>query len=108
MKADEERQWEAFVKHAREQTVAKMSDSAFVTSIVTGGEPDIKFALETGLALLLDKPIVLLVVHGARIPPKLRAIADGIIEVDDLDTEAGAREVARQLKEFSDTLDVAG
>lgn len=95
--AEEQATWDAWVAHIREDTVAKMVESSFVMSIVPSGETDIKFAVELGLAIMLDKPIIALAIQGVETPPGLRRIAHAVIEVDDIDTEVGQVELKRQL-----------
>ena len=57
-----------------------IKDSAVYAGIVTGNflkSPECM--LQLGAAILMEKPIVLMVMDGAEIPAKLRAIADKII-----------------------------
>jgi predicted urease superfamily metal-dependent hydrolase len=91
---DEQRaDWERFVKHHRENTVRQMDESAFVCSLVPDEDGvDIKFAVETGLAIMLDKPILAIAHPGATLPAKMVAVADLIVYAD-LDTEAGREKV---------------
>lgn len=103
----ERREWERFVTHVREKTVKGMMKSSFVMSLVPEGEPDVKFAVELGLAIMLGKPIVALVLPGRRIPPKLRKAVDAVI-VADVDTEEGQRHIARRIREIQATLPEAG
>lgn len=77
MSADAE--WEAWVDHIRTDTIPKMIDSAFVVSLVPEGDTDIKFAVELGLCIMLDKPILAVVPPGVKVSDKLAAIADIII-----------------------------
>jgi hypothetical protein len=42
----------------------------------------VKFALELGFSIMLDKPIIAVVGHGAKVPAKLVQVADSIIEMD--------------------------
>jgi hypothetical protein len=93
----EQQEWDQFVRHVREGTVRQMAGSAFVTSLVPQGKPDIKFAVELGLAIMMEKPLILLARSGRDIPPKLRKIADGVI-VADPDTEAGQRKAAAAMQ----------
>jgi hypothetical protein len=85
-------EWDRFVNHVRRETVAKMTDSAFVISLVPRGEPDVKFAVELGLAIMLDKPILAIALPGAVLPERLRRVADEIV-VADVDLEAGREKV---------------
>lgn len=103
----ERREWDRFVTHVREGTVKGMMQSAFVMSLVPEDEPDVKFAVELGLAIMLGKPILALVIPGRRIPPKLRQVADAVI-VADVDTEEGQRHIAQRLREFQATLPEEG
>ena len=97
LSAEDRAEWDDFVRHVRENTVKAMEQSAYVMSLVPEGEPDIKFAVELGLAIMLDKPIIALVMPGTTIPPGLRKVAGAIIEAD-LDTEDGRRRAAEQMK----------
>lgn len=98
MPKEQQEEWQRFVKNAREDAARKISDSAFVISLFSGGEPDIKFAVELGLSIMYDKPIALVAQKGAEIPGKLRQVADEIIELEhDEDTEAGQLEIQRLL-----------
>lgn len=72
----------AWAKHVLDEVVPKIADSAAFVSLVPKGEADIKFAVETGLALMLDKPMILAVSPGVQVPAKLLAIADAVVEFD--------------------------
>jgi hypothetical protein len=96
---DERQEWERFVDQTRRQTLHGMAESAFVLSLVPAGDrTDIKFAVELGLAIMLDKPLVAVVMPGAPVPAKLRRVADRIIEAD-IDREAGRQKVAAAMRE---------
>lgn len=51
-------------------------------SLIPRGQTDIKFALELGLSIMMDKPIIALVQPGMSIPSGLAAVAAEIVEVD--------------------------
>ena len=89
---EQRREWDAFVEHVRKDAVTKIADSAFVISLVPD-HVDVKFAVELGLAIMLDKPIIAVTMPGADVPPKLRQIADEVIAVD-IDIEEGRRRLA--------------
>jgi nucleoside 2-deoxyribosyltransferase len=96
--SDAERaEWDSFVHHVRENTVKAMEESAFVASLVPTGETDVKFAVELGLAIMLGKPIIALVIPGTEVPAGLVKVADAIICAD-LDTEDGQRRAAAEMK----------
>ena len=57
----------------------KMEASAFVLALMTENQ-DLYLALQIGMSLLLDKPLFLVVPNEAWIAPRLRGIAEAIIE----------------------------
>jgi len=94
----ESEEWQRFVAHHHEHTVKAMTESAYVMSLVpAAGKVDVKFAVELGLAIMLDKPIIALAQPGVPIPYRLRKVADAVITAD-LDTEEGRARAARILK----------
>lgn len=86
---------EAFAAEVQREVVDKLRDSACAVTIFTG-KVDWKLAIETGAAVLLDKPIILCVAPGTRIPDKVVRIADHIIE-GDLTTPAGRARLTEAL-----------
>lgn len=94
--SDDDKQWQSFVDHVRRDALVKMTDSAAVVSICPAGEPDIKFAVELGLAIMLDKPLLIVVGSGRVVPEHLRRVADEIV-VADLDVEEGRQLVHEAL-----------
>lgn len=93
---DEQREaWDSFVAHVRRDTVEKMLSSAFVMSIVPD-KPDVKFAVELGLSIMMDKPIIAVVLPGVEVPKKLLLVADYVVEAD-IDTEQGRRVMAEAI-----------
>lgn len=57
----------------------KMAESAFVVSLVSPGKGDVKFWVELGASIMMNKPILAVVLKGAEVPPKLRLVADEIV-----------------------------
>jgi hypothetical protein len=96
-------EWDRFVDHTREHTARGMAESAFVMSLAPKGKPDIKFAVELGLAIMLGKPLLVVQMPGTEVPPKLRQVAD-LVVMADLDTEDGQRLLAAKVKKFMDAL----
>jgi hypothetical protein len=72
-------EWEDRV---RTKLIPKIQGSSLTVSIAPRGEPDIKFSVELGLSIMLDKPLILVCEPGQVLPHKLRAIADAVVEVD--------------------------
>jgi uncharacterized LabA/DUF88 family protein len=88
----------------RKRLIPKMRDSATVLMIAPdmSMEFDIQFALQIGASILLEKPLILLVQSDRTIPPKLRAIADRIIETDLDEMTMDSEGIQKQLKQAFD------
>lgn len=82
MTIDNDPDFKAWAAEVHQGLVPKIASSGAVVSLVPDGEADIKFALELGLSLMMDKPIILAVDRGRRVPDKLVKVADAIVEID--------------------------
>lgn len=69
-----------FFEHARRDMFPKMKES--IISIVIAAEPDPKLCLELGAAILFDKPIVVLVPVGEKLPSNLARLASAVVQGD--------------------------
>jgi|1185.fasta_scaffold1101077_1 hypothetical protein len=76
---DESRVW---VRHVLDELVPMIADSAVTISLVPNGPTDVKFAVELGLSIMLDKPIIAVVQPGTAVPAHLLRVADELVEVD--------------------------
>src|SRR5512144_298268 len=87
-----------FLERADRELLPMIRESAITTSLWSG-HPDPKQAIEFGYMVLLDKPIVIVVIHGAKVPDKVVRVADAIIEwTDDRDVMIQRiQETAREL-----------
>lgn len=98
---DERKQWDEFVEHFRRDALEKMTDSAFVMSLVPDkGGLDVKFAVELGASIMLDKPILAIVQPGAEVPDKLRSVCEEIVEAD-IDVEEGQKKIAEAISRIT-------
>jgi hypothetical protein len=75
-------QFRDFEARIRRGLIPKLRDSALTVSIVPH-ETDVKFAVELGLSIMLDKPIILCVPIGVIPPPKLLAVADAVVSMEE-------------------------
>jgi hypothetical protein len=99
----ERSEWDRFVDHFRRDTAEKIAGSAAFVSLVPLGETvDVKFAVELGAAIMLDKPILAVIRPGVQVPGKLAAVVDEFVEAD-LDIEEGQRHFAEAVKRFLDS-----
>lgn len=88
----------------RENLIPKMRDSSVIASIVppTPEDTDIKFAVELGLSIMLDKPIIAVVRPGTEVPDKLVMVADRILEWDPDNTGGLADRLKQTMEEMLD------
>ncbi len=83
---------QAFAAEVRSKIIPQLRSSA-LSCVIAAREPDVKLAVEIGLSILMDKPIIVVVPPGTQVPAKLIAVADRIVEWSgsDDDATAGAR-----------------
>jgi hypothetical protein len=102
MKESEE--LEQWLKESMERNHQPMKDSAVFASILSGDltkEP--LCALQLGLAILMDKPIILIVDHAVKLPKHLVKIAEVIERVDIKDPSAIDR-ASKSIRDFATRL----
>lgn len=101
----EEKAFTDFVKRFREDALPKIEGSYCTLSLVPGDDFDVKFAVELGASIMLDKPIIALCTGKRTCPPGLRRVAHAVVEITaDIDTEAGRAEMTEKLKPILDDL----
>jgi len=88
----------AWADRVRAHVLPMIQESALSLSLVPAGETDIKFAVELGLSIMLDKPIVAVVVPGTKVPERLVRVADHIVEVDDLTSPESRQKLQRAIE----------
>lgn len=72
--------WKQFADRCINELVPKIDGSAMTISLVPNGPGDVKFAVELGFSIMMDKPIIAVVKPGMKVPSKLIAVADAIVE----------------------------
>ena len=100
---DESDEWKEFVDHVRKDALEKIAGSVATISLVPEGKVDIKFAVELGLSIMLDKPILALVMPGTTVPAKLRKVVDRVV-VADIDTEEGKQFAGESIERFLESI----
>lgn len=79
--------WEApatrkWMRHVLDEMEPKLSASAIVMSLVPKDRyGDVKFWVELGASIMMDKPIIAVVIDDAPVPSKLALIADEVVRV---------------------------
>lgn len=91
-----------FIDEVLRDMKPKLESSAVAVSIVPNDrEGDVKFWVELGASIMMDKPIIALAIGEQDIPPKLELVADEIVRVDsseDLKDPRTSGAVAEALK----------
>ena len=85
----------AWAKSAIDELLPMLRASAVSVALIPdeAGIADIKLAVELGLSILLDKPIIIAVTPGQTIPEHLARVVDEIIELDPADPASTARRI---------------
>lgn len=91
-----------FAEHVLKETLPNMKESAMFMTIAPLKEEmaDVRQAVEIGMAIMLDKPLIVIVPPGRHIAQKLVRIADHVITAD-ITTEAGREHIAQAIKEVT-------
>ena|SRR5579863_3356766 len=101
-------EWAEFESAVRGGTAPEMISSAYAVSIVPDADDvDVQFAVELGLAIMLDKPIIAIAAPGLKVPDGLRRVAHAVVIFDN-STEETRKESGRLLKEAMESLPPSG
>ena len=87
----EDPEYQAWEKHVKDAVVPVLEGAAVTITLIPRGQTDVKFAVELGLSIMMDKPIIALVQPGMSIPSGLAAVAAEIVEVDIVKDPDGAQ-----------------
>lgn len=71
---------EEFIRGVLGDMAPKMKNSAVAISLVLNPEGDVKFWVELGAMIMMDKPIITVLGPGQVCPPKLALISDEIVQ----------------------------
>jgi nucleoside 2-deoxyribosyltransferase len=99
-------EFDAWVKRIRAELVPKIEGSDIFCSITPSSpdKVDVKFAVELGLAIMMDKPIVATMEPGTKVPAKLAAVVDKFVEMDFDNISDSSRRLAEAAQELSEEL----
>lgn len=92
----------AWIRHVLREMVPKMADSTLVISLVPGDDSgDVKFWVELGASIMMDKPILALIMGDRPIPAKLQAVADEVVRLPNGVDPAGSEAVVAAIKRMT-------
>lgn len=114
MSSEDDDPWELegtkrWIQHVIDDSLTKLATSAVAISVVPNdvsdlGAADVRYFTELGAMICMDKPIIAVAFEGRLIPPKLRAIADEIVILEDGVDPAGARKLQAAIeRQMGDT-----
>lgn len=85
MDLNDDPEFKAWTDRVRAELIPMIEESEMTVSIcpVSGDDVDIKFAVELGVSIMLDKPIIVAVPPGRSVPDGLARVAHEIIEMAD-------------------------
>lgn len=77
-------EWKDYKKRIQTDLLPKLEASAMTVTLAPTdpATTDIKFAVELGLSIMLNKPIIVVIDEAGVVPPGLEKIADAIIRGD--------------------------
>jgi hypothetical protein len=75
-------EFKAWAAHVHAHVMPLIRDAETTIQLVPKGETDIKFAVELGLSIMLDKPIITIIAPGMEISDHLRRVSDQVVELD--------------------------
>lgn len=96
--------FQEWAKDVRENMLPKLEGSPLTVSIVPKGPADVKYAVELGFSIMLNKPIILAVPPGTTVPEKLVKVADEIIEIDLKDSRGSAKRMGEAMSRVAKRL----
>ena len=96
---DEITELEAWLAENAGEILPRMRASKVCLTVLLPGHVDAFLALQVGMALLLDKPLIIIGVDNAWLPERVRQVADVIIEgsMKDPATAERAKEALRSI-----------
>jgi len=89
-----------WIHHVLDEMVPKMERSGLVISLVPHGksEGDVKYWVELGASIMMDKPILAVIVGDDPIPFKLQQVADEIVRLPEGVNMEASEELASAIK----------
>jgi hypothetical protein len=91
--------WDKFVEAVRVDALQKIDSSALVMSLVPSRDVDVKFAVELGIAIMRDKPLLVVAMPGRTVPERLARVADKVVYADP-DLEEGRTQIGEAVKQM--------
>lgn len=103
MASDYGPEFDRFADRVRKELVPKIEGSNLFVSItpLDANKVDVKFAVELGLAVMFNKPIIAVIRPGTQVPEKLTRVVDRFVELD-LDDPTSRDRLADTIKDMAE------
>jgi hypothetical protein len=72
-----------FLERARRSGMIDSLRSSAITMMIDADRPDLTMALQLGLSLLWEKPLLLVIKRGQKVPQRIRDLAEEIVELEE-------------------------
>lgn len=99
---EDEDAYRAWRQRVLDEVLPMVEESTVAVALIPRTEADIKMAVELGMMVLLDKPIIAVVSPGVKVPAKLVAVADRIVEGSTDEPDVLAARVREALESLHD------
>ena len=99
----------AWVKHVLTDMAPKMRGSALTISIAPTQDGkyqqgDVKYWVELGASIMMDKPIIVVVMADTELPERLVRVADEIVRLPDGVNPEGSQQLMEAIKRVQERL----
>ena len=89
-----------WAQHVISDLIPKIASSALCLHLVPTGPTDVKFAVELGFSVMLDKPMIGLIAPGSKVPEKLARVVDRFVEFDTENMESSQQRLQVEIEAF--------
>jgi hypothetical protein len=85
----------AWMEDARANLIPMIADADASISLVPSTLDDVKHAVELGLSIMMDKPIIAVALDGRPVPEKMLKVADAVVRMTtaEMRTPAGRAKI---------------
>ena len=99
MSEEQRAAWDEFVESTRRGGLIEMIQESHIFLTIAPEDADVKFAVELGFAIMIDKPIMTVVMPNRVVPEHLVRVSDLIVHAD-IDTEEGRAKLEHAIMKF--------
>jgi hypothetical protein len=97
-----------WAQHVIDDMVPKLRDSSVCISLYGDHDPgsgEVKYWVELGAMICMDKPILVVVMGDAVLPPKLSKVADKVVRIPEGVSPESSEQLAEAVRSFAGDYD---